>query len=80
MLPWLSRHGWEVLLVVCPPPHLQLTEEHVRQAVAAFPNLIVCRRDGILLHHLADDGAMLKKRGPPPPRFCRGARRADRRR
>jgi hypothetical protein len=68
MLPWLSRHGWEVLLVVCPPPHLQLTEEHVRQAVAAFPNLIVCRRDGTLLHHLSDDGAMLKKLAGRRPR------------
>ena len=68
MLPWLSRHGWQVLLVVCPTPKVELAEEQVRQAAAVFPNLIICRHDGTLLHHLANDGAMLRKLAGRCPR------------
>jgi glycosyltransferase involved in cell wall biosynthesis len=68
MLTWLSQQGWEVLLVVCPPAHEELAEHHVRQAAAAFSNLIVCRHDGILLHRLSCDGVMLEKLDGRRPR------------
>jgi hypothetical protein len=68
MLPWLSRHGWQVLLVVCPTPNVEFTETQVRQAATAFPELIICRHDGTLLHHLANDGATLKKLAGRSPR------------
>jgi glycosyl transferase family 1 len=59
MLTWLSQQGWEVLLVVCPPEEVGLAEHHINQTAAAFSNLIVCRHDGTLLHHLSCDRAML---------------------
>jgi Glycosyl transferases group 1 len=68
LLPWLSQQGWEVLLVVCPPPGAELTEEPVRQAAAVFPNLIVCGRDGAVLHHVSCDAAMLAKLAGRRPR------------
>jgi hypothetical protein len=68
LLPWLSRQGWEVLLVVCPPPGVELTEAHVRKAAAVFPNLIVCDRDGTVLHHISCDAAMLEKLAGRRPR------------
>jgi hypothetical protein len=68
LLPWLSQQGWEVLLMVCPPPGAELNQEHVRQAAAIFPNLIVCGRDGTLLHHISCDAAMLEKLAGRRPR------------
>jgi hypothetical protein len=68
VLAWLSRQGWEVLLVVCPPADEELAEDHVRQTAAASPDLIICRHDGILLHHLPSDGAMLEKLNGRCPR------------
>jgi len=59
MLTWLERHGWEVLLIVCPPADKELPEDRIRPTAAAFSNLIVCRHDGTLLHHLSRDRALL---------------------
>jgi hypothetical protein len=59
MLTWLERHGWEVLLIVCPPADKELPEDRIRQTAAAFSNLIICRHDGTLLHHLSHDRALL---------------------
>jgi glycosyltransferase involved in cell wall biosynthesis len=68
MLTWLSTQGWEVLLVVSPPAHQELAEHHVRQAAAEFSNLIVCRHDGLLLHHLSCEGVMLDRLDGRRPR------------
>jgi glycosyltransferase involved in cell wall biosynthesis len=68
MLPWLSNQGWEVLLVVCPSTNQEPTEDHVRQASAVFPNLLVCRNDGSLLHRLSCEGVMLEKLDGRQPR------------
>jgi hypothetical protein len=68
MLTWLSKQGWDVLLIVCPLGDEEFPEHHVRQAAAAFPNLIVCRRDGTLLHQLSCEGIMLEKLDGCSPR------------
>jgi glycosyltransferase involved in cell wall biosynthesis len=68
MLTWLSQQGWEVLLVVCPPADVELAEHHVDQTAAAVSNLIICRHDGTLLHHLPCDGAMLDELDGRRPR------------
>jgi Glycosyl transferases group 1 len=68
MLPWLAKQGWEVLVVVCLPAGEELAEHHLRRAAAAFSNLIVCRRNGTLMHHLSCDGVMLEKLDGRRPR------------
>jgi hypothetical protein len=61
MLNWLSANGWDVLLLVCPPPNKNFTPPQLAEAATRYPNLIVCQRDGMLRHHLADGGAMLER-------------------
>jgi hypothetical protein len=68
MLAWLSRQGWEVLLIVVPQVEGAFLEHDIRQAATVIPNLIVCRHDGTLLHHLSCDGAMLEKLDDRRPR------------
>jgi hypothetical protein len=68
MLAWLARHGWEVLLVVCPLVDDEIPESDILQAAAVFPNLIVWHHDGTLLHRLACDPAMLDKLAGRRPR------------
>jgi hypothetical protein len=61
MLGWLSRQGWEVLLIVVPREERTLFEDDVRRAATVIPNLIVWRHDGTLLHQLSCDDVMLEK-------------------
>jgi hypothetical protein len=61
MLDWLSRQGWEVLLIVVARGEGTLFEHDVRRAAMVIPNLIVCRHDGTLLHHLSCDGTLLEQ-------------------
>ncbi len=68
MLPWLARQGWEVLLIVCPLADDEGVESNARRTAEGFSNLIVCRRDGTLLHHLAWDGLKLEKLSGRRPR------------
>jgi len=68
MLAWLTRQGWEVLLIVVPLVEEAIFEHDIRQAAAVIPNLIVWRRDGTLLHHLSCEGAMLEKLDGRRPR------------
>jgi hypothetical protein len=72
MLGWLARNGWQVLLVVSPledGPHI---EERAARAAEMFSDLIVCRRDGTLLHHLTGDGMMLDRLDGGHPRKYAG--------
>jgi hypothetical protein len=60
MLGWLSQQGWEVLLIVAAHGKRPLVDDDVRRAAMVFPNLIVWRHDGTLLHQLSCDGTMLE--------------------
>jgi hypothetical protein len=60
MLRWLARQNWNVLLVICPLSNETLKEDQFVEAAKIYRNLIVCQRDGKLLHRLADGGAMLE--------------------
>src|SRR5262249_30171437 len=60
MLTWLSRQGWEVLLIVVALTNEGFSEDDVRRAAMVIPNLVVWQRDGTLLHHVSCDGAMLE--------------------
>ena len=80
MLAWLAGQGWNVLLVVCPPSAEEPTEHEIVEAVALFPNLIVCRRDGALVHHLARCDVALEALAHRRPRsFASALGEADRR-
>lgn len=68
MLTWLSRQGWEVLLIVCPLPDRQVTADEFARAAVAFPNLIACHHDGSLLHHTSGDDLMLEQLEAGAPR------------
>jgi hypothetical protein len=67
MLAWLARHGWEVLLVVCLVVD-DVPESDILQAAEVFPNLIVWRHDGSLLHRLSCAPAMLNELDGRRPR------------
>ena len=80
ILAWLAGQGWDVLLVVCPPSAEEPTEHEIIEAVALFPNLIVCRRDGALVHHLARCDVALEALAHRRPRsFASALGEADRR-
>jgi glycosyltransferase involved in cell wall biosynthesis len=68
MLGWLARHGWEVLLLVCPLVDDEVPESDILQAAEVFPNLIVWRHDGTLLHRLSCAPAMLNELDGRRPR------------
>jgi Glycosyl transferases group 1 len=59
MLNWLAADGWDILLVVCPPPQESVTAHQIAELATRYPNLIVCQRDGTLVHHLRDGGAIV---------------------
>ena len=59
LLHWLADQGWDLLVVICPLPHEMPTAEQMADAAAAYPNLIICDRNGTLHYHLADDGHLL---------------------
>jgi len=70
MLTWLAGQGWEVLLLVCPLPQPteSIIDGNIAEAAAIYPNLIVCHRDGTVLHRLADGGAILEGLSGRAPR------------
>jgi hypothetical protein len=71
MLTWLAGRNWDILLVVCPPSNKAVTERQLTEAARLYPNLIVCQRDGRLVHQLVDGGAMLEAlRGRRPRAFA----------
>ncbi|KQW62185.1 hypothetical protein ASC92_25075 [Variovorax sp. Root411] len=60
MLTWLGSQGWEIFLVVCPLPGEPLSTAQISAAAAAYPQLMVCDRDGVIHHNLAKDAPALK--------------------
>ncbi|MBV9892960.1 MAG: glycosyltransferase family 4 protein [Chloroflexi bacterium] len=70
MLNWLAAHGWDVLLLVCPAADQEPSAARIRQAARAYPNIIVCQRDGRLLYRLQDGSIRLEDlRGRHPRAF-----------
>jgi len=68
MLAWLARQGFEIFLVVCPLPGEPIATQRIMDACSVYPNLILCQRDGILLHRLADGDAPMEKLAGVKPR------------
>lgn len=50
LLQWLRSAGCDVHVVVSPLPGDLLDPAHVREAAKQYPNLVVCLRDGTVLH------------------------------
>jgi hypothetical protein len=69
MLTWLSRQGWQVLLVVCPLPGEEASEAQAREAASVFPHLIVCGRDGTLYSSLPAQARLDQLDGQAPRNF-----------
>jgi glycosyltransferase involved in cell wall biosynthesis len=71
MLSWLSRQGWDVLLLVCPPGDSRFNEDQLAELATQYTNFVVCYRDGTLVHQLFDRGVMLEPlRGRTPRAFA----------
>jgi len=68
MLTWLSGRGFDVFLVVCPPPGDSITTHQLTSAASVYPNLIVCQRDGTVLYRLAEDEMAIKRLAGVKPR------------
>ena len=68
LLHWLAVQGFEIFLVVCPLPGDSITTQRLMDACAVYPNLILCQRDGTLLHRLADGDAPVKELAGVKPR------------
>ena len=63
LLTWLAHEGWELLVLVCPPPGEMPDGEAMARAAAVYPNLLVLDRDGTV-HHRLERGPELLPRGP----------------
>ena len=68
ILTWLSGQGFDVFLIVCPPPGVSITMRMLADACSVYPNLIVCQRDGALLYRLAEGEMFVKKMAGVRPR------------
>jgi hypothetical protein len=68
ILTWLSGQGFDVFLIVCPPPGASITMRMLADACSVYPNLIVCQRDGELLYRLAEGEMFVKKLAGVRPR------------
>jgi len=68
MLRWLSGKGFDVFLVVCPLPGDSVSERRLTEACSLYPNIIICQRDGTLLHRLAEGEASVEKLAGVRPR------------
>jgi len=68
MLTWLAKQGFEIFLVVCPLPGEPIATQRLMDACSVYPNLILCQRDGTLLHRLADGGAPVEDLAGVKPR------------
>jgi hypothetical protein len=53
ILSWLTKMGWDIVIVLCPLPNEEMTEAQIRDLCAVYPNVIVLRRDGAVWHHVA---------------------------
>ena len=54
LLSWLREEGWQVILLYCPLPDNEPSDEQVRLLSSAYANLVVVGRDGRLQHGLSD--------------------------
>jgi len=72
MLTWLSNSGYQVFLVVCPLGDYPITSQQLADACTAYPDLILCQRDGTILYQLsANDAVVTKLAGVEPRHFER---------
>jgi glycosyltransferase involved in cell wall biosynthesis len=71
MLAWHAQRGYEIFLVICPPPGQAITMQQLNDACSVYDNLILCQRDGTLLYHLADSDAPIKELAGVRPRGFR---------
>ena len=70
MLAWLAGRGFEVFVVICPLPGDPISMGRLLDTCSVYPNLIVCQRDGTILHHLAGgDGPIRDLAGVTPRAF-----------
>ncbi len=69
MLSWLGRQGFEVVPLLCPLAGEALSEQRLREAAEAYPNLIVCERDGRLWHAAGSGDLVEGLRGVRPRDF-----------
>jgi FkbM family methyltransferase len=60
MLDWFAASGFEVFLVICPPPNYSVTSQRLVDACSVYSNLLFCQRDGVIMYHLAEGDALLK--------------------
>ena len=79
---WLHSTGHELYLIVSPLPGTAPDVRSIRAAAAVYPNLVVCQRDGTLLHRSArpdvdsmlDGLAGMRPRSFPPIKEQAGRR------
>jgi glycosyltransferase involved in cell wall biosynthesis len=72
MLKWLVAQGWDILLVVCPLVGDDVDTGAALALAAEFPNVVVCRHDGVVVHRLAfADHGLPTLEGRRPRRFAR---------